>query len=60
MRHLMPTITPRLFLRPPTLGDLDSIHKAKEDAWTDLRRWMAWPSTTNGRGERRNRIGGIP
>jgi len=56
----MPIITPRLFWRPPTLGDLDSIHKAKEDAWTDLRRWMAWPSTTNGRGERRNRIGGIP
>jgi ribosomal-protein-serine acetyltransferase len=38
----MPIITPRLFWRPPTLGDLDSIHKAKEDAWTDLRRWMAW------------------
>jgi RimJ/RimL family protein N-acetyltransferase len=42
MRHLMPIITPRLVLRPPTLGDLDSIQAAKEDAWPDLQRWMAW------------------
>jgi RimJ/RimL family protein N-acetyltransferase len=42
MRHLMPIITPRLVLRPPTLGDLDSIQTAKEDAWPDLQRWMAW------------------
>ena len=42
MRHLMPIVTPRLVLRPPTLGDLDSIQTAKEDAWPDLQRWMAW------------------
>ena len=42
MRHLMPIVTPRLVLRPPALGDLDSIQTAKEDAWTDLQRWMAW------------------
>jgi RimJ/RimL family protein N-acetyltransferase len=42
MRHLMPIITPRLILRPPTLGDLDSLQIAKEDAWADLQRWMAW------------------
>jgi RimJ/RimL family protein N-acetyltransferase len=42
MRHLMPILTPRLILRPPTLGDLDSIQAAKEDAWNDLKRWMAW------------------
>jgi RimJ/RimL family protein N-acetyltransferase len=42
MRHLMPIVTPRLLLRPPTLGDLDSIQAAKEDAWDDLQRWMAW------------------
>ena len=42
MRHLMPIVTPRLILRPPTLGDLDSIQTAKEDAWPDLQRWMAW------------------
>ena len=42
MRHLMPIVTPRLVLRPPTLGDLDSIQTAKEDAWSDLQRWMAW------------------
>src|SRR5580658_7098570 len=42
MRHLMPIVTPRLVLRPPTLGDLDSIQSAKEDAWPDLQRWMAW------------------
>src|SRR5947209_20549006 len=42
MRHLMPIVTPRLVLRPPTLGDLDSIQRAKEDAWPDLQRWMAW------------------
>jgi hypothetical protein len=35
MRHLMPIVTPRLILRPPTLGDLDSIQTAKEEA--DLR-----------------------
>jgi hypothetical protein len=29
MRHLMPIVTPRLILRPPTLGDLDSIQTAK-------------------------------
>jgi RimJ/RimL family protein N-acetyltransferase len=42
MRHLMPIVTPRLVLRPPTLGDLDAIQAAKEDAWNDLQRWMAW------------------
>src|SRR5580658_5657545 len=42
MRHSMPIVTPRLVLRPPTLGDLDSIQSAKEDAWPDLQRWMAW------------------
>jgi RimJ/RimL family protein N-acetyltransferase len=42
MRHLMPIITPRLILRPPTLGDLDSIQIAKEEAWHDLQRWMTW------------------
>jgi len=42
MPHLMPIVTPRLFLRPPTLGDLDSIQAAKEAAWPDLQRWMAW------------------
>src|ERR1044071_2090193 len=38
----MPIVTPRLVLRPPTLADLDSIQTAKEDAWPDLQRWMAW------------------
>src|SRR5215471_1032000 len=42
MRHLMPIVTPRLILRPPTLGDLDSIQAAKEEAWPDLQRWMTW------------------
>lgn len=42
MRHLMPIITPRLILRPPTLGDLDSIQSAKEEAWPELQRWMTW------------------
>ena len=42
MRHLMPIVTPRLVLRPPTLEDLDSIQAAKEEAWDDLQRWMAW------------------
>ena len=42
MRHLMPIITPRLILRPPTLGDLDSIQTAKDEAWPDLQRWMTW------------------
>jgi RimJ/RimL family protein N-acetyltransferase len=42
MRHLMPIVTPRLILRPPTLDDLDAIQIAKEDAWPDLQRWMAW------------------
>jgi RimJ/RimL family protein N-acetyltransferase len=42
MHHLMPIITPRLILRPPTLGDLDSIQTAKEEAWHDLQRWMTW------------------
>ena len=42
MRHLMPIITPRLVLRPPTLGDVDSIQSAKEEAWPGLQRWMAW------------------
>src|SRR5258708_4364716 len=42
MRHLMPIITPRLILRPPTLGDLDTIQTAKEQAWPDLQRWMTW------------------
>jgi len=42
MRHLMPIITPRLILRPTTLGDLDSIQTAKEQAWPDLQRWMSW------------------
>jgi len=52
MRHLMPIITPRLILRPPTLGDLDSIQAAKEEAWPDLQRWMTGLSRTNGRGKR--------
>jgi len=42
MRHFMPIVTPRLILRPPTLGDLDSIQTAKEEAWPDLQRWMTW------------------
>jgi hypothetical protein len=42
MRHLMPIITPRLIMRPPTLGDLDSMQTAKEEAWPDLQRWMTW------------------
>ncbi|MFZ0800697.1 MAG: hypothetical protein WAN70_00900 [Terriglobales bacterium] len=42
MRHLMPIVTPRLILRPPRLGDLDSIQTAKEEAWPDLQRWMSW------------------
>jgi RimJ/RimL family protein N-acetyltransferase len=42
MRHLMPIVTPRLILRPPTLRDLDSIQTAKEEAWPDLQRWMSW------------------
>lgn len=42
MRHLMPIVTPRLILRPPTLGDLDSMQTAKEEAWPDLQRWMTW------------------
>jgi len=42
MRHLMPIVTPRLILRPPTLDDLDAIQAAKEDAWSDLQLWMAW------------------
>ena len=42
MRHLMPIITPRLILRPPTLADLDLIQTAKEEAWPDLQRWMTW------------------
>ena len=42
MRHLMPIITPRLILRPPTLGDLDCMQSAKEEAWPELQRWMAW------------------
>lgn len=42
MRHLMPIVTPRLILRPPTLDDLDSIQTAKEEAWPDLQRWMSW------------------
>jgi RimJ/RimL family protein N-acetyltransferase len=42
MRHLVPILTPRLALRPPTLDDLDAIQAAKEDAWDDLQRWMAW------------------
>ena len=42
MRHLMPIVTPRLILRPPTLADLDSIQTAKEQGWPDLQRWMSW------------------
>jgi ribosomal-protein-serine acetyltransferase len=42
MRHLMPILTPRLLLRPPTLADWDSIQAAKEQAWPDLQRWMTW------------------
>lgn len=38
----MPIATPRLVLRPPKLADLDSIQAAKELAWDDLQRWMAW------------------
>ena len=42
VHHLMPIVTPRLILRPPTLSDLDSIQTAKEEAWPDLQRWMTW------------------
>lgn len=42
MRHLMPIVTSRLVLRPPTLGDLDAIQAAKEEAWDELQLWMAW------------------
>jgi len=42
MRHLMPIVTPRIVLRPPTLDDLDAIQAVKEDAWADLQRWMVW------------------
>jgi RimJ/RimL family protein N-acetyltransferase len=42
MRHLMPIVTPRLILRPPTLADLDAIQAAKEAAWPELQLWMAW------------------
>ena len=42
MCHLMPIVTPRLVLRPPTLGDLDAIQAAKEEAWGNLQLWMAW------------------
>lgn len=42
MRHLMPIVTPRLILRPPTLADLDTTQAAKEEAWPDLQRWMSW------------------
>ena len=42
MRHPMPIVTPRLVLRPPTLDDLDSIQRAKEEAWPELQRWMTW------------------
>lgn len=42
MLHIMPIVTPRLVLRPPTLSDLDAIQAAKEDAWHDLQLWMAW------------------
>ena len=38
----MPIVTPRLILRPPTLADLDSIQAAKEEAWSELQRWMGW------------------
>jgi len=38
----MPIVTSRLILRPLTLGDLDSIQAAKEEAWPDLQRWMSW------------------
>ena len=42
MRHLMPIVTPRLILRPPTLDDFDTIQTAKEEAWSDLQLWMGW------------------
>jgi hypothetical protein len=42
MRHSVPIVTPRLILRPPTLDDLDAIQAAKEGAWNDLQRSMAW------------------
>jgi len=42
IRHVMPIVTPRLILRPPTLGDLDAIQSAKEAAWPELQRWMTW------------------
>jgi ribosomal-protein-serine acetyltransferase len=38
----MPILTPRLLLRPPALAGLDSIQAAKEAAWPELQRWMAW------------------
>jgi len=51
MRHLMPIVTPRLILRPPTLDDLDSIQAAKEEAWPDLQRWMTWAFDNQRRGQ---------
>jgi len=42
MHHLMPIVTPRLILRPPTLDDLDSIQAAKQEAWPELQHWMSW------------------
>ncbi len=42
MRNMMPIVTPRRILRPPTLGDLDAIQATKEDAWADLQLWMTW------------------
>jgi RimJ/RimL family protein N-acetyltransferase len=38
----MPILTPRLLLRPPAPADVDSIQAAKEAAWPELQRWMAW------------------
>jgi len=51
MRHLMPIVTPRWSLRPPTLGDLDSIQTAKEEAWPICSVGWPGPSNTNGRGQ---------
>ena len=40
--HAIPIITPRLILRPPTLGDAAAMQAAKEEIWPELQAWMAW------------------
>jgi RimJ/RimL family protein N-acetyltransferase len=40
--------TERLILRLPTLDDVPMIHKAKEDNWPELQKWMVWASDAQG------------